>query len=72
MKKWSIMDKAIAASSHKLYQGGITIKDWFSDKLKKKKMHKIFWNLTNHVQSYNSELKYMFGIFIFLINLMIC
>lgn len=36
MMKCRVMERAIAASSQMLTQGGITMSDWFSDKLQEK------------------------------------
>lgn len=36
MTKWSVKESAIEAMSHKFDQGGMLIRDWFSDKLNKK------------------------------------
>merc|ERR1712178_99733 len=33
MRKWRDMERAMAPISHLLYQGGITVRDWFSDML---------------------------------------
>ena len=33
MRKWSDMDSTIAPSNHLLAQGGITVRDWFSEML---------------------------------------
>jgi hypothetical protein len=51
MTKWREKERAMAPHSHRLHQGGITSRDWFSDKL----WAKICWALIQVRQNYETK-----------------